>query len=394
MPVFLKDGGKNAIFGTALSEFSDEIERLISIIDTEIPIPPRFAHKLPHEIAELSRLLTQARPERGGAYLSSARVLSAYSRYFLPWNVLRLCALLASPSLRNEITKRLADGGAALDFGSGPATFPLALWIACPELRSKKLNIIASDQNKFVLNAGRRLFTAFTGGPWKFSAKPVRFEDYVGPRSQLVSSINLLNEVFWKIPQADTSALTICAQKTAKRFANALSEGGAALIVEPGIPRASQYLGFLKKAFRELGLFTRYPCPQEVVCPMCGGRKGTKWCHFKISAEGAPPKLQTLSSESVSRKESLTLSFIFVSGGAAESENSGVPEKGVRVISGIFPLPDGKTGRYGCSCYGLTLLRASKHTLDTVKPGAFLEINSSARERDPKTGALIIDLDT
>ncbi|MCL2479115.1 MAG: rRNA methyltransferase, partial [Treponema sp.] len=101
-------------------------DELIRIINKIFPLPARFARGLPADVQELSSLFTSRREERGHSYLGKPNLLSAYLRYFLPWNVYRLCRLL--PSLPLD----LKEGSIVFDIGSGPLTFALALWISCP----------------------------------------------------------------------------------------------------------------------------------------------------------------------------------------------------------------------------------------------------------------------
>ena len=61
-----------------------------ALIEKTFPLPGRFRSALPSDVAELSRLLTSGRGERGLSYLGRPNLLSAYLRYFLPWNLYRL----------------------------------------------------------------------------------------------------------------------------------------------------------------------------------------------------------------------------------------------------------------------------------------------------------------
>jgi hypothetical protein len=92
------------------------LDRVPSLIDKVFPLPERFRVGLPRDVAELSRLLTSGRPERGASYLGKPALLSAYLRYFLPWNIYRLSRLLTSLSLE------LKPNDAVNDLGAGPLT--------------------------------------------------------------------------------------------------------------------------------------------------------------------------------------------------------------------------------------------------------------------------------
>ena len=370
-------------------EAQKQLERLGASVETCFPVPGRFSREIYRNIAELSRLLTADRERRKDGYLGSARVFSAYSRYFLPWNVLRLCRLFSSPPL-SRVLEALFDGkdGAALaDWGAGPFSVPLALWIAVPALRDKPLDVYALDHVKNALTSGERLFRAFAGDAWKVNLRAARLETL--PRlapARLITAAYVLNELFWKIPQADTAALERGAQKTARRLVLQAAEGGAILIVEPGIPRSAQYLAFLKEAFAREGFFPRFPCPAAALCPMRGGRKGAKWCHFTLDTAGAPAALEELSARSGLPKEKATLSFLFLQKG----ETGG---RGIRVISAPFALDGGAAGRYGCAREGLILIRGTPAALRALPPGTLLCAPSSPlTRRDAKSGAFIVEL--
>ena len=97
------------------------LDRLPGLIDKVFPLPERFRVGLPRDVAELSRLLTSGRPERGASYLGKPALLSAYLRYFLPWNIYRLSRLFTSLPLE------LKPHDAVNDLGAGPLTLAAAL---------------------------------------------------------------------------------------------------------------------------------------------------------------------------------------------------------------------------------------------------------------------------
>ena len=143
-------------------DISASMENLLSLIETVFPIPGRFRQKLPADVAELSRLLTSARGERESGYLNRPNMLSAYLRYFLPWNVFRLCRLFflnvdfsGKPDNLNMLPV-FRDGDAITDLGSGPLTFPISLWIAFPEFHSLKLEFRCADKSAVILEAGKK----------------------------------------------------------------------------------------------------------------------------------------------------------------------------------------------------------------------------------------------
>jgi hypothetical protein len=110
---------------------------------------------LPNACRDLSAMLTTDRDSLDRPYWTAPRLTSAYLRYFLPWNLVRLCSLL--PGLDFG---RIPDEPLILDMGSGPLTLPLALWLSRPDLRAKPVTIVASDTTPHILELGRKLFEA------------------------------------------------------------------------------------------------------------------------------------------------------------------------------------------------------------------------------------------
>jgi hypothetical protein len=125
---------------------------------------------------------------------------------------------------------------------------------------------------------------------------------------------------------------------------------------------------------------------------MPGGRRGAKWCHFNIGADGAPASLHRLSANAGLPKEKVTLSFLL----AAKRPPAPAPPLGylaARVISDIFFLPDNSAARYACCEKGLALLRGGKAQMERCEPGAlFLTKMPQKPLLDAKTGAVILNL--
>ncbi len=130
-------------------DIRQNLELVPELVDTLYPVPARFRSRLPRDIRTLSRLLTGERERRRGGYLGEDAHFSAYLRYFLPWNLYRLCRLL--PALPFS----LKAGDKVLDMGSGPLTFPIALLLSRPDLQELELVIRCVDWNARILSAGR-----------------------------------------------------------------------------------------------------------------------------------------------------------------------------------------------------------------------------------------------
>ncbi|GHV17507.1 hypothetical protein FACS189493_5230 [Spirochaetia bacterium] len=388
------------------------LDGLPALIDKTIPLPRQFRAGLKRDVAELSRLLTSGRGDRRDSYLGEPAMLSAYIRYFLPWNVYRLVRLL--PNL--PIT--LADGDAITDLGSGPLTLPIALWIARPDLRRVKLEFRCLDRTGPILEAGKKIFAAICGPsvpgtdaqaahPW--TIKTIRGELHErghgkhrpgtlpmrGKPTALVTAVNVFNEVMSAVPPGGD--LTPAAEREAALLSALAAPAASIFVVEPGVPRSGEFIAALRGALTALGRLVCVPCPAaHGDCSFPGGRSGSsgakeKWCHFAFDTADAPRQLQALSAAAGIPKERAVLSFLFTGGIPALDTADSIT---VRIISDAFPLPgEGRFGRYGCSQRGAALVTGSAAQLESAGSGALLRLTAPAIERrDRKSGALILEL--
>lgn len=364
------------LFPPLSSECAAVLDSIFSSVNSALPINARFARRLPEDIAQLSRLLTFERAGLHDAYLSSDANLSAYCRYFLPWNVWRLCRLFSSTQAAKQIEMLLlnapfydtlkqphnsqthalksnalqtrtphslfkpdsgsvpplqeaATGGQAvldiLDIGSGPLTLPAAIWAAFPALRKKALAIYAVDKNKKALEAGVSIFKALGGGAsmWNIKTQTARLEKQLRlPPARLVSVVNVFNELLIHIPQADTGALMEAARRFAALLIQRTAQEGAVFIVEPGVPRSAQFLSLLRRAFDERGWQPVLPCPCGASCAMPGGKPGSKWCHWTLDTKDAPEKLKQISAAAGLAKQNAMFSFLLFKEKSGASNSS------------------------------------------------------------------------
>jgi hypothetical protein len=373
---------------------------------------------LGRDVAELSRLFTSGRGERNQSYLGTAPVLSAYLRYFLPWNLYRLCRLLPALPLN------LSAGDALTDLGSGPLTLPLALWISRPELRSLPLEFRCLDRTGPILDAGVKLFHALAGPDSPWTIKTIRGslgERIYGKPARLVTAVYLYNELFWDIPPGNQGKLLSLTERQGRLLAALAGETGSILVVEPGIPRSGEFLTALRSSLLAGGYSPLAPCPHSGPCPCPGGGRGgdkAKWCHFAFDTSGVPEELNRLSLAAGIPKERAVLSFLLAGPPAEPPKTIGPPfppeppktsppsaertPLPVRIVSDPFPIPSltrgpgasgGEaplSGRYGCSARGLILVKEGRGDREKRMTGDLLEISLSPTEkRDPKSGALI-----
>ncbi|MDR0998228.1 MAG: rRNA methyltransferase [Treponema sp.] len=391
------------------------LENVLPLIEKTFPVPGRFRGELTGDVAELSRLLTSARNERSLSYLNRPPLLSAYLRYFLPWNLYRLCRLLPGLDLS------LAPGDTVADLGSGPLTLPAALWISRPELRSLPLEFRCIDRSAAVLEAGRRFFTALAGenSPWTIKtltgevrpgpARPLSVE-LKGKAPALIAAVYLYNEICQPLPPEDTGALDRLAGNQAAFLAGLGGEGARILILEPGVPRSGEFISLLRASFLRLGCPPLSPCLHPGPCPLekgksPGGKRAAKWCHFAFDTGDAPRALRNLSAAAGIPKERATLSFLLVekktagraafasAADAAPAVQDATAPISLRLLSDTFPLPAGGRGaygRYGCGEQGLVLVRGGRQRLEDLRSGALVWVKLSAG-RDLKSGAMIAE---
>jgi len=427
------------------------LKRLPALIDGVFPLPLRFRSGLKRDVAELSRLLTSGREERGASYLGKPALLSAYLRYFLPWNIYRLCRLFAALPLE------LKAGDAVNDLGAGPLTLAASLWISRPDLRNIPLEFRCLDRTAVVLEAGKKIFSALAAGtsghagsgngntashsppcPWEIrtihgelrlgrgksgdARRPAGLSAEIrGKPAALSAAINVYNELFWNFSPVDTDGLKQFAGNQARLLSSLTEKSGSILVVEPGIPRSGEFIAMLRSGLTEESRLPLSPCVHSGPCPLPGGRLAgraggkAKWCHFAFDTDDAPEELQRLSAAAGIPKERAVLSFILAGPVSADIKaktgsmigaentgrlpaNAGRPVK-IRVISDAFPAGGngaGKRGqgneswvRYGCCERGLVLVTGSRENLESAASGALEELTIGDGLLDAKSGALI-----
>ena len=369
---------------------------------------------IPKIIRELSHQMTDDRGSRRLGYMNEKTFLSAYVRYFMWWNLVRLARLFA-----NLDFGFLSDGDVCLDIGSGPLTLPCALWLARPDLRQKKLVWYVMDISQGALSVGEEIFLALaakTGGePWKIVRVKGELGTAVKEKARFVTCANMFNELLqsrggeppdylakkysqalFKYLDFENGGVNEGRAQNARDAANegrAESAGGgpALLLVEPGVPRSARFVSLMRDAFIRRGLVALAPCPHQQSCPMAGRRAGQggangKWSNFAVETDDAPKKLLALSASAGIPKERAVLSFVL-----AGAETDCKPKNCgglLRVASDIIRLPpDGegqkpRVGHYACSEQGLVL--ALSKGGKRVYSGDLLQVEN---DFTPKSGA-------
>jgi len=371
------------------------LDGIPALIDKTFPLPGRFRSGLPSDVAELSRLLTSDRGERGLSYLGRPNLLSAYLRFYLPWNLYRLCRLLPGLKLTLAAHDRITD------LGCGPLTLAAALYICRPDLRSVPLEFYCIDRSGPALDAGKKFFAALAGenSPWKIRTVRGNINEAKPKPAAFVCAVNVFNEMYGDIARNGSEGLRRNAVKAARLLQSHGSASSAILVMEPGFPRCGEFITLLRTVFLERGRPPASPCPHDTACPFPGGGDGghaggkKRWCHFAFETDDAPPALHRLSHAAGLPKERAVLSFLFagpVDAQTADTQIAGATTN-LRVISDAFPLPPNRFGRYCCSRQGLILLAGWKKTIEDTASGAL--INAVIKEeRDSKSGALLTEL--
>ena len=408
-----KNTGKN-IF----KENDEDTKALLNsfdlIIKDALKLSSKQAASVPKDIRILFHELTNERGSRKVNYLNNPVKLTAYIYHYMWWNLVRISKLIGN------LDFDLKDGDIIADFGCGPMTLMCAFWIAKPELRSKKLHWYCADISGKALAAGEALFNslfAFTNqnagieqtSNWKLTKLNGSFGLPLKEKVNLFVSANMFNEIFWD------SSIKIEgeAERAAKTIQHYIQENGAALIIEPGIPLAGEFVSALRKNFIEKKYKIISPCPHVEICPIPGKKTAEqknikypiasdKWCHFSFYADDAPLKLVELSEAARLEKTRASLSFIYCRGEEKKEKQAALENEKkdflARISSEIIKLGDGKIGRYACSEKGFLLLTEKKGARSKLKEyvdGSLIKIENEKINRffhDRKTGALIIQV--
>lgn len=375
-------------------ELRRDLQVLLRALDAVMPLNTAHRRDLPLAIEELSTRLTCDRSALHKPYWSAPRLTSAYLRYFLPWNLLRLLRLFGGLTLPAPAPCSPRQNEAPLprvlvDIGSGPLTVPLALWLARPQWRTTPLTVLCLDSAPRPLELGRQLFLAVAGQntPWRIITRRCAADAFFREAREvpgvpwLLTAANMLNELKLRPGQQENDRLAGIVEQSAHLLT---APDAAALFVEPGTRLGGKTLVSLREIAIEEGLFPVQPCPHGNNCPLQGCRT---WCHFTFDAAGAPDWLETLSRAARLSKDALSLAFaLFRPAGTISAAAS--PAAGARVISAPFAVP-GLPGmaRYACTDRGLALLAAGA----ACPSGTLVEVHwPRTPAKDRKSGALIL----
>ncbi len=413
------------LFGKLGKTETDIIQNFDSILQNISHLSSKQIFALSQNINELSHELTDERGNRRNGYMNETAKLSAYTHYFMWWNIFRMTNLFAG--LPQNAFSDLHDGDYCLDLGSGPLTLVISLYLARPELRKVKLNWYCMDISQKSMSLGEEIFLSICAKladtttddlgqngtrpssrldaveqnatePWKIIRVKGEFGEKINKKVKFLTCANMFNELYY-----DTK-MTL--EEAAKKYTNAIlpytDENAKILIIEPAFPRSARFISLTRDALLRKKFQIIAPCIHAETCPM-DGRKGGKWCHFVLDAEDAPKKLKALSQKSSLPKDRASLSFVFASNNAAIAQNATKLEDEtieLRAASDSITLPGNRIGKYCCSAKGLMLLatnekEAEKNGFSKIENGDKIKIailKNKTPQIDRKSGATVIEL--
>ncbi|MCR5622671.1 MAG: small ribosomal subunit Rsm22 family protein [Treponema sp.] len=379
----------------------EDFEKIVSSV---YPLTSKQRAVLPAQIRSLSHELTDEREERRMGYMNETTALSAYIHYYLWWNVIRLSRVFANLP---QSFFNLTDGSVCLDIGSGPMTVPIALFLARPELRTKKLTFYCMDLSAQALQAGENIFLAVAAYLKCEAWRTVRICSSLGDmkmkeKVDFVFSANLFNELM-QVQESDRGQPPdFLAKKYAVemlKYIEKKNDSARVFISEPGVPSCGRLVSCLRDSFMKRNFYPVAPCSHYGKCPM-EGKRGGKWCNFAFSTEDAPESIRRFSRSIYIPKERAVLSFLALEKIWREEGEAGAPARkeasvpgplSFRISSDPIQLPGSRTGYYACSPLGLLLV-----VTDTeLRSGDLLELELDRlpEHRDEKSGALILNIE-
>ena len=369
------------------------LAQLPKALDAVMPLSRNHRADLPEAIRDLSAMLTYERGGLGRSYWSAPRYVSAYLRYFLPWNLVRLTGLL--PGLDLPVPVCDAETPVTIaDLGSGPLTLPIALWLSRPDWRAVPLTLVCVDTVPRPMEMGRSILehmAKLSGEPLNWTIRLVRsplmqsFRELRSP--YLLMAGNVLNEL------KDKPGVSVDERMAdlAVAVGRTLHPEGTALFVEPGTRLGGTLTAKLRETALEEGLTPVAPCPHLGPCPLLETRE-RRWCHASQLAV-APAWLADLARYAKLPKDSLSLSFMQL---RPESEAAPIAKTALfpamdpngvvaRILSESFPVPGMGHARYACTEDGFAIIPAA----GDIPSGALVACRRPASPRkDAKTGAV------
>lgn len=394
---------KVSVFKELTKEEYDILNSFLSFIEPVLRLNKKQKGQMIKNVRILFEELTLDRKSKNVDYLSDPTRLSAYIYYYLWWNLYRLVRLF------NALKIDIKDGDVVGDFGCGPLTIMMALWISKPHFREKNITFYCVDISSKVIKLGEELFyslCAFTSGnfndfkkesvKWRIKKVVGSFGVPINERLDFLVCANLFNEIYWN----KIENINIEAKKHSSVMEHYLKDNtGFILLVEPGLPIGGKIVSSFRTAFLEHDFNVLSPCPHYSICPIHGKSFNgynvakNKWCHFSFTTTHCPSNLLQFSKNVKLSKKTASLSYLYC------SKEKGLLEKdkGVIITSNMITLPNGKVGFYACSSKGFLLLQfdEKKSLIKNLTNGSYINLELSkinASFKDRKSGAIIVEL--
>ncbi len=343
-----------ALFANIPFELDKIFAELPKIYDEVLPLSAAHRRDLPYAIRDLSAVLTSERGLLARPYFSTARSISAYIRYFLSWNLVRLSKLI--PNIEIEDPK---DNDLIIDIGSGPLSFIIALYMAKPKWRNLKLRIICVDNSGQIMEYGRSIFRLIAKSTnWDISlmrGQIHRILPKIREKAYLVVGANVMNELCEaKVRSQEDLHLSDKVDNLAESLSY-LSDN--IFFVEPGNRLGGTLTAQLRASLSDFGYVAGSPCTHMQDCPLqrVAGQERSGWCHAVFSSSESPWWLYELSRSAKLQKHTLSLSHIFMSRNAKVNK----AETGTcfgRIVSDAFAVPSLGLCCYVCTENGLALV--------------------------------------
>lgn len=391
------------------------IDSFDSIVETVRNLSGKQKISLYGLIKNLSHQLTDDRSSRRLGYMNEAGYISAYISYFMWWNLVRQTSLFSNMPKTAFDSLKIPENPVAIDIGSGTLTIVIALWLARPELRTKKITWYCMDLSQTALAAGEDLYYAIAARtikaaeeqgsdeaqitPWNIIRVKGAFGTSIKEKADFITCGNVFNEI---IQHSEMPTDFLAKKYTGELLSYIKKDNATVLLVEPGDPHSARFISLMRNALIRQDYLPLSPCPHAKECPMAGRTNGkttntsgknAKWCNFAFDTEDAPKNLLKLSEKAGLPKDRASLSFV-ISKKSSKGKSEVLPEKTfIRIASDFIRLPDlHKSGYYACSEYGM-LLAIDEHHIQP-KNGELLQIKSPENldEIDKKSGAAIIRL--
>lgn len=387
---------KKSLFGKLTKEEYELINSFLQFVNPVLNLNKKQKIETYKNIKKLFHQLTDERPNKKIDYLSNPKDISSYIYYYLWWNLYRFVSLF------NSLKLNLKDGSVVGDFGSGPLTSVLALWISKPELRETEITFYCFDISSRIMKIGEDIFyslcnfTSKKNIKWKIKRVQASFPIHtVQQKFSLFICSNMFNEILWK----KQNSLGEEIRNYTKIIDSYLENDASFIVIEPGLPIGGAIISSFRKSFLEKGYKIASPCPHAGHCPLHDKSidntpfAKNKWCHFAFSAVGAPTNLIKLSEDVALNKKMVSLSYLYChKNGIKEKEDASFFS--AIITSNIIKLKHEKIGRYACSSNGFLLLEGEEGSIiKSLHFGSVIKIPRSlfnATFKDAKTGAVII----